>query len=116
MKYNVVERKRNMNVQVTGFATIAKSSQLNAEDKAKLLAPKDGKVPTIVATLLDSEGNEVTIRGKLVESKAGSLTSRIAFKLSSFKLVYEDPKAAGEKSPADAKAKAAALAAELGLK
>ena len=86
-------------LQVTGFATIAGSAKLSDEVKNQILAAKDGKVPVVVAKLVDAEGNEVTLRGKLTLSSKGSLTSRIALKVP-FELVYEEPKAAKDASAA----------------
>jgi uncharacterized protein Veg len=77
-------------LQVTGFATIAKSAELTDEQKAEILEASEGKVKAVRAKLVDSEGNEVTFTARLGLSSKGSLTGRVAMKIESFEIVEVD--------------------------
>jgi len=99
-----------MVIQLTGNATIIGSKTLSDEDKSRALAAKDGYVKVVRLTLVDSQGQEVVLEGRLYESQGGSLTSRIVFRTESCELVE-----VGEKQPAEKKDKAADLRKELGL-
>lgn len=98
-------------LQVTGFLTIAKSSELSEEDKAKVLQAAEGKVKKVRAVLVDAEGNEVVVSGRLTLSSKGSLTARFGAKINSFEIVEVDD----EKGKSDAPSKngAEVLAQEL---
>ncbi len=106
-------------LQVTGFATIAGSKKLSQEVRDTVLEASEGKVKAIHAKMVDSEGNETVLKGRLGLSSAGSLTARFAMKIESFELVeVDDPalKTSDDKKAnkeAKAKASAAELAAEL---
>ena len=104
-------------LQLTGFATIAKSKELPQEVKDQILEAGKGKKKAIRAKMVDGEGNETVLSGPLVESSKGSLMARFAMKVVSFELVeVDDPNLAEDKKPSKeekAKVKAEALAAEL---
>jgi hypothetical protein len=89
-------------LQVTGHITIAKSSELSDEDKAKVLEASEGKVKVVRAVLTDAEGNEVVLKARLGLSSKGSLSGRFGAKVHSFELVEEDEDKS--KSKSDAKA------------
>jgi len=102
-----------MKLQCTGHATIAKSSELSDEDKAKVLAAPEGKVKAVRAKLTDSEGNEVVLQGRLRLSTKGSLTSSFALKLNSFELVDVDVNKAKSEKKTDVNALAEELLGQL---
>ena len=92
-------------LQLTGFVTIAKSSELSDEEKAQVLKASEGKVKAVRAVLVDAEGNEVVISGKLQLSSKGSLTARFGAKVESFELVEVDAEKSKSAPKADNLAK-----------
>jgi hypothetical protein len=104
-------------LQLTGFATIAKSKELPQEVKDQILEAGEGKKKAVRAKLVDGEGNETVLSGPLGESSKGSLTARFAMKVESFEIIeVDDPDLEEDKKPSKeekAKASAEALAAEL---
>lgn len=98
-----------MIVLVTGNATIIGSKTLTNEEKGKVLAASEGQVKVVRMTLLDTNGNEVILKGKLYESDNGSLTSKLVFRTESCEVVeVKEKKSAGNNKATD-------LRKELGL-
>ena len=105
-----------MKLQLNGFATIAGSAKLPAEVKEQVLEAGEGKVKGLEARLVDAEGKEVVLKGRLQLSSKGSLMCRYAMKIESFELVdVDDPKPEKPKATKEEREEARAnqLAAEL---
>jgi len=100
-------------LQLNGNITIANSKTLTDADKAKVLEAPEGKNKALRVTLLDVDGNEVVLEGRLYESKAGSLTARFNTKVERFEVVEVEAKQSQVKE--DKQQTAQTLAVELGL-
>lgn len=87
-----------MLVQLTGNATIIGSKALSDEEKAKVLSAAEGKRKVVRLHLVDAQGNETVLEGRLYESKSGSLTARIMLQSEDCKVVEVATKAAKDDS------------------
>lgn len=104
-------------LQLNGNLTIVDSKTLTDADRAAVLAASDGHVKALRVTLLDTNGNEVVLMGKLYPSKAGSLTARFNAKVEGFEVVeVEDKESKQPQSDEEKKEQVVQeLAGELGL-
>lgn len=105
------------NLQVTGYATIAKSSKMSPKVKGALLKAPKGQERTVTVPLYDADGNKVCeIHGGLRLSKnAGSITCNFAMKVPftganlGFRAADKEARR-GAKTEADKRAESDALA------
>ncbi len=108
------EGKKSFAVQLTGFMSVSHSKDLSPAVKEKVLEAPEGQEVAFRKVLIDPDTNEeVVITGKAYVSKAGGLSSRVAFKMKGVEKILKDakaPKTTGSKKPDPD-----ALAVDLGL-
>lgn len=81
-----------MVIQLNGNATITGSRDLSDEDMEKVLSASNGGHKMVRVKLMDVNGNEFTLKGKLYKSKSGSLTARILMRSEDAQLIEVEEK------------------------
>jgi len=79
-------------LQVNANFTIANSKTLTDEEKTQALSATEGKAKAIRVTVIDAQGNEVVLEGRMYISNNGSLTARVNTKVDNFEIVDVEDK------------------------